>query len=232
MTEAFFFDAGHTLLRTRMAIAEVYARAARAMGARVDPAAIEPAFGEVFASCAAAFADEGTGRASSDEHDARMWRWVTAEVHRRVPELKAVDAHGWWVRLHEAFGRADHWELYPDVVPALRELRRRGVRIGVISNWSTRLRPIAGELGLLEMVDFLLVSAEFGAGKPHRRIFDEALRLAEVGPERALHAGDSVEDDVRGAAAAGIRPVFVWRRAGEPHPADGARVVRDLRELL
>lgn len=202
------------------------------MGARVDPASIDPVFAEVWAASSAAFAGEPQGRASSDERDAALWRWVTAEVHRRVPELHAIDAHAWWVRLHEAFGRADHWELYPDTLPALKELRRRGVRVGVISNWSTRLRPIAGELGLLDLVDFLLVSAEFGAGKPDRRIFDEALRRAEVRPERALHAGDSVEDDVRGAAAVGIRPVFVWRRSGDPHPADGARVVKDLRELL
>ncbi len=232
MTRAYFFDAGHTLLHTVPSVGEVYAREAVALGARVTAEEINAVYPGVFEEIAPRHTAAGVGRAANDEQDAALWRAITGEVHRRVPGLRAVDALAWWERLHEAFGRSDHWTYYPDVVPTLKELRRRGVKVGVISNWSTRLRVISRELGLEELVDFVLISAEFGAGKPDPRIFEAALDRAGVDPEDSLHAGDSVHDDVIGARGVGIRPVFVWRRSGDPHPAEGAEVVRDLRELL
>ena len=60
-----------------------------------------------------------------------------------------------------------------------------------------------------------VASAELGAAKPERAIFEHALALAGVGAERAWHVGDDLRDDVEGARAAGIRAVLL-ARGGSP----------------
>jgi putative hydrolase of the HAD superfamily len=111
---------------------------------------------------------------------------------------------------------------YPDAAPALRALRSAGHVLIVVSNWDASLRERLAETGLEPLVDAVVASAEVGAAKPARAIFDHALRLAGVPAARAWHAGDSFDADVAGARAAGIRAVLVARgeAAGGPRPAD------------
>ena len=58
-------------------------------------------------------------------------------------------------------------------------------------------------------------SAAAGARKPDPAIFEPALELAGCAPEEALHVGDTVEEDVEGARAAGIRPLLIDRKGNE-----------------
>jgi putative hydrolase of the HAD superfamily len=119
---------------------------------------------------------------------------------------------------------------YPDAAPALRELRSRGVRLVVVSNWDVSLHERLEETGLAPLVDGAVASAELGHAKPDRAIFDHALALAGTAPEAALHAGDSVDADVEGALAAGLRAVLVARDGAAVAPA-GVPVVRSLAQL-
>jgi len=106
--------------------------------------------------------------------------------------------------------------------------------IGIVTNGPTEVQR--AKLELLEidrLVDFVLVSEEFGVAKPDPGIFREALRLAEVGPEEAIFVGDSIEFDMAGAQAAGIPTVWVNRHRRpwtEPSPPP-TREVRTLAEL-
>ena len=92
-------------------------------------------------------------------------------------------------------------------------------------------------LGIDRLVDFVLVSEEFGVAKPDPEIFREALRLAGVRPEEAIFVGDSVEFDMAGAQAAGIPTVWVnrhqrpWTEPGPP-PTRQIRSLADLPQLL
>ena len=117
---------------------------------------------------------------------------------------------------------------YPDVLPALSELRDRGLRLVIASNWDCSLPDWLRPAGILELVDGVVTSAEVGAGKPDPRVFERALQVAGVEPADALHVGDKVDNDVEGAAAAGVRGVLI-QREGEP-PA-GVEAVRSLGEL-
>jgi len=119
---------------------------------------------------------------------------------------------------------------YPDAPPALRELRARGLRLVVVSNWDVSLHERLAETGLTGLVDGAVASAELGHAKPDRAIFEHALALAGAAPEEALHAGDSPDADVRGALAAGLRAVLVARDGAAAAPA-GVPVVRSLAEL-
>lgn len=229
---AVFFDAGHTLLHAVPSVGEIYARVAEELGVRVDPALIGGIFAQVFSENEASLAATSIGAPASDEQDAELWRAIVHRVHGRTPELSRLDPEAWYRRLYERFGTPDHWRLYPEVGAVLKDLRSRGLKLGVISNWSTRLRVIAEATGLAPLVDFILASSEAGVRKPDPRIFRMALERSGVEPAEAVYIGDQVEDDVRGAQRMGITPVFLWRKSGPPPALEGTEIVRDLSELL
>lgn len=121
------------------------------------------------------------------------------------------------------------FKAYPDALPALRDLRARGLRLVIASNWDCSLPDWLEPLGLLDLVDGVVTSADAHAAKPAPAAFAAALSIAGVGASAALHVGDSVENDVEGARAAGIRAVLVWRDGGAP-PA-GVEAIRSLTEV-
>jgi putative hydrolase of the HAD superfamily len=117
---------------------------------------------------------------------------------------------------------------FPDAVPALRALRERGLKLVVASNWDCSLPERLDGAGLGELLDGAVSSAVAGEAKPGAAVFREALRLAGVEADEALHVGDSLLNDVEGARAAGVRAVLL-ARDGEP-PAE-VPAVRSLAEL-
>jgi putative hydrolase of the HAD superfamily len=121
------------------------------------------------------------------------------------------------------------FQAYPDAAPALRALRARGVRLVVVSNWDVSLHEVLARTGIAPLVHGAISSAELGAAKPHPAIFRHALTLAGVPARGALHVGDSPDDDVAGARAAGIAAALLVRR-GAP-PPNGVPIVRSLREV-
>jgi putative hydrolase of the HAD superfamily len=155
-----------------------------------------------------------------------------ADLRRRAAEAMrpalGVDAAG--EALTGALLASLRFRAYPDAAPALRELRARGARLVVVSNWDVSLHERLAQTGLAALVDGAVASAELGHAKPDRAIFDYALALVGAPPEAALHAGDSVEADVEGALAAGLRAVLVARDGAADAP-DGVPVVRSLAEL-
>lgn len=118
---------------------------------------------------------------------------------------------------------------FPDAAPALKALRGGGRRLAIVSNWDCSLEDWLEPSGLIELVDEVVTSAGAGAAKPDPLIFGRALALLGAEPSDATHVGDSLANDVEGARAAGIRPVFVWRGDGPP-PA-GVPAIRSLAEL-
>jgi putative hydrolase of the HAD superfamily len=147
-----------------------------------------------------------------------------ASVMMRALDLDGLDH----ATARRAMLAALEFRPYDDVVPALSGLRGAGHGLVIVSNWDCSLPEWLGPPGLLELVDGVVTSADVGAAKPDERIFRRALELAGVEPEEAIHVGDSVDNDVAGARAVGIRPVLL-HRSGDP-PA-GVESIRSLREL-
>jgi putative hydrolase of the HAD superfamily len=100
---------------------------------------------------------------------------------------------------------------YPDAVPALTALRGRGLRLVAVSNWDCSLGTVLEGCGLAELLDSAISSAEAGAPKPDPAIFSAALEVVGCEPGEALHVGDTREEDVVGARAAGIRALLLDR---------------------
>jgi 2-haloalkanoic acid dehalogenase type II len=105
-------------------------------------------------------------------------------------------------------------EPFEEVRPTLERLARR-YTLASLSNGNADLRLI----GLDDLFAFSLNAIVIGAAKPEPPMFEEARRRLEARPDQIVHVGDDPEHDVRGAADAGFRTVWV-NRNGREWPGD------------
>ena len=147
-----------------------------------------------------AHAQEGCDEESLADLRSRCAALLSRELGREVgvPELMA----------------SLRFRAFDDAPSALAELRERGLRLVCVSNWDYALPDVLERVGLLPLLDGVVTSAAVGARKPEPRIFHAALEVAGCDASEALHVGDSSEEDVVGAEAAGIPAVLLDRTGG------------------
>ncbi len=120
---------------------------------------------------------------------------------------------------------------FADSAPALAALRRRGVRVAVVSNWDVSLPGVLRDVGLLERPRR---GAHVGAGGIGQACTGDLRRGARACRRQraaeALHVGDSLEHDVCGARASGLQAILL-RRGGEGPDVPGVPVMASLAAL-
>lgn len=149
-------------------------------------------------------------------------------------ELDDAQVDRWFAIQHGL--RARDFRLRPGVVETLRELRARGLHLGIVSNIDEDdLHHLIDRGELRGHFDSLLSSEAAGSCKPDRKIFAIALERAGCAPGEALFVGDSLPADVAGANEAGMRSVLLWHRDDKRPPADVPQprhVIRAIPDLL
>jgi len=140
-------------------------------------------------------------------------REVYDELMADVPAVDDDLAHA----LYECM--LETWIPYEDTVPVLTELRRRGVRIALVSNVGIDVRPVLEAGELTDLFDAVVLSFEAESVKPAAPIFERALSAVGAAPQNALMVGDSPHDDA-GAALIGIRTLLLPRTSGTRHGLD------------
>lgn len=112
--------------------------------------------------------------------------------------------------LYQYYTTAEAWRIAdPEAGKVFEAVRSAGLKVAVVSNFDTRLRPLMGALQCCDWFDALAVSAEVGAEKPNPAIFWAACELLGVKPEEAVHVGDDRRNDVWGARDAGC-DAWLW----------------------
>lgn len=106
---------------------------------------------------------------------------------------------------------AIRFRAFPDAAAALADLARLGLRLVCVSNWDCSLPGVLGRCGLADALDGVVTSAGAGARKPDPTIFAPALELAACRPHEALYVGDTPEEDLAAANAAGIHALLLDR---------------------
>jgi putative hydrolase of the HAD superfamily len=164
-----------------------------------------------------AFAQElrGVGEASFvervlelDEHGygdkSDLYRTLARELD--LPAALAASLVGdFWRRYH------DFCRPFPDVRHTLERLRRRGMKIGLITNGRTSIQGGTIEaLRVRDLLDAVLISESEGVRKPGRAIFERAAARLDVHLTECCHVGDHPLVDAAGAVAAGMKAV--WKR--------------------
>jgi len=192
--KAVLFDWGDTLFYSPRAD-EVIVAYAREHGVTVTPEAAA-ALWTRFWDAGKTPEEHAKGRDLSEAAHRSAWTALFAPADDLVPGL----AHA----LYEKVMHPSTWRPYPDTEWILRELRKRGLKIGIVSNIAFDLRPLFAGHGLGDLIDAYALSFEHGMAKPAPELFAAACRELGVTPSETSMVGDDPVTD-GGAAAAGCR---------------------------
>jgi putative hydrolase of the HAD superfamily len=195
---------------------EGYQRLGRRFGLELDPTR----YGE-----ARARAVEALERHPELDHDEEIWVLFTEQIIRGMGG-DSDRTYECALEMTRAWEHAHNFQIFEDVLPVLTELRARGLKLGLVSNTGRDLDEFVAHHGL--DVDAVVASGVHGKTKPHPTIFMAALERLGVSPADAVMVGDSVEDDVDGARAVGMRGLLLDRENRYPEIAEK---LTDLREL-
>lgn len=132
--------------------------------------------------------------------------------------------------LENIYNYSAFYSVFPEVLPVLEALRQRGFTLGAVSNWEPSLPRFLRDFELDSFFQVVVPSMAVGFAKPDPRIFAIALKQAGVRAAEAVHVGNRLTEDVQGAAAAGIRPIWL-NRTGDPSEPE-CLTITDLRGLL
>jgi putative hydrolase of the HAD superfamily len=207
--KAVLFDVDFTLFRPGPELGpEGYRRVGERHGLTLDPASYESA---------RAHAIESLQANRELVHDEEIWIAFTEQIVLGMggdpggARACATDMVREWER-HENFS------LYEDALPVLDELRRHRLRIGLVSNGQRDLEEFTQHHRL--GVDAVVGSKAHGRVKPHASIFVAALAALDAAADETVMVGDSLEDDIEGARALGIRAILLDRDGLKPDAED------------
>ena len=202
---AVLFDVDFTLARPGPELGpDGYVRAGARHGLTLDP--------NRYAEARAAALAE-LERNPSFDHDDEVWFAFTERVVRGMggtPPASRECA----VEIMRGWEHHENFELYDDVVPVIDGLRSAGMKIALVSNSARDVRAFARHHAL--EIDAGISSFQHGKTKPHASIFRAVLDLLDVAPSEAAMVGDTLEDDVEGALALGMKAVLVDRLGLRP----------------
>jgi putative hydrolase of the HAD superfamily len=209
---AVLFDVDFTLAKPGPLLGpEGYCRAGARRGLELDPARYEQA---------RAAAVEDLRHHPELEHDEEIWIRFTEDIIRVMggagPAVSSLA-----IEVVRAWEHSTNFELYEDAPPVLRELKRNGLKIGLVSNTSRDLRRFADTFSL--EVDAVVSSGAHGKVKPDPSIFLVALEQLGVDAREAVMVGDSLTDDVEGARAIGMPALLLDREGRYPDHPDALR---------
>jgi len=199
--QAVTFDAGGTLIEPWPSVGDVYAEVAARTGLKgLSVATLNRQFTAAW-------------RAQKNFNYTRTaWAGIVDKTFNGLTEVPPSQT--FFPELYSQFARPEAWRIFDDVIPTLEELASSGVKVGVISNWDERLRPLLQDLKLDSYFDAIIVSCETGFAKPSPVVFEQAAEKLALPPERVLHVGDDLELDVRGAQRAGMQGLLLQRAKG------------------
>jgi len=207
--QVIFFDAAGTLLEVRGGVGEIYSRVAGQYGLHAEPEQLRQNFARWFRLQPPMAFPADTPRGNLPALEKEWWRNLVRAVFADCGAFPHFDE--FFDDLFERFRAAEFWRVYEDVAPTLNGLKRSGVRLGVISNFDSRLFDVLRNCGLDQFFDSVHISTQVGAAKPDPAIFQAALSHHAIEPHQAVHVGDSLREDVEGAQAAGIKPILLDR---------------------
>ena len=198
--EAVTFDVGGTLIQCWPSVGHVYADVATSYGHRhLSPAVLNHRFKTAWRNF------------KNFHHTQAHWAALVDTTFQGL--IEPLPSKTFFPELFARFAEPGAWQIFEDVIPTLEALKDRGIRLGIISNWDDRLRPLLGNLKLNSYFQTIVVSCEVGAPKPSRRMFATACDALGCSPANILHVGDSREMDFEGSLDAGLQARWLRRGA-------------------
>lgn len=217
--DAILFDAAETLFTTKGTVGEIYHAVAQRFGSQATAEEIQRAFQREF---------RHSGPLSTESEQA-WWRDV---VHRVFLDVGMVENfEEFFAEVYDQFRDSRGWRLFPETRTVLDRLRRGGLKLGVVSNFDSRLYMVLNDLQILDLFDAITISSETGYAKPHPGIFAAAVHSAGVPASRVLFTGDTLKDDYQAARDAGL-DAYLLDRSGRYAAMQSIQRIASLEEIL
>ena len=226
-----FFDAAGTLFHVKGSVAEVYLQYGEKYGLKRTAdmlAAIKTAFARAFRD-APPPAFGATDPVEIKRCERLWWFDVVHTVFYRVGMFDGFDEY--FEEVFAAFDGPEHWVPYPETLAVLQALQTAGYELGIISNFDSRLFSVLRGLGLAGFFSTVTISSLAHAAKPSTSIFRLAIEKHAIEPHEAVHIGDSVRDDVKGARTAGLHALLLDRGGDATEDGLSVPVLRTLEEV-
>ena len=208
-----FLDAMGTLFDLKTSVGEIYQDFARKYGVKLNSEQIQTAFIKSFKSASPlAFLPNKLTIIKQQEYN--WWKQVVATTFEQLiaPE-KFADFDAFFDEVYLYFEMKEPWYVFPDTLDSLKRWSDRGIELGVISNFDSRLIKVLNRLELDQFFTSTTISSMAGFAKPEANIFQIALAKHDVRCEAALHIGDNPVEDYEGAINAGLRSFWLNRHA-------------------
>lgn len=200
MIKAVFFDAGETLIHRNPSLVNIIKRIFEKAGHNIKTDVL----GSVIESSAKSMGKIVEKAVMSDSD---KWDYFLKVVFLKL-KIKDETALG---KIKIKLKKGTSFRAYPEVRLVLKELRAKHVVLGVISNASSYLENILDKAGLKGWFDHIVVSEIEGVEKPHKKIFDIALKKSGVKRSEFMFVGDNYIADVTGAKNAGLNAIWLSR---------------------
>ncbi|KAK2970492.1 hypothetical protein RJ640_023675 [Escallonia rubra] len=195
--KALFVDAVGTLVVPSQPMAQIYREIGEKYGVQYSEGEIlnryRRAYEQPWGKSRLRFVDDGRP----------FWQYI-------VSSSTGCSDSQYFEELYNYYTTEKAWHLCdPNAEEVFKALRKAGVKLAVVSNFDTRLRPLLRALNCDHWFDAVAVSAEVAAEKPNPMIFLKACELLGVEPEDAVHVGDDRRNDIWGARDAGC-DAWLW----------------------
>ncbi len=214
LPHAITFDAGHTLLEAVNPL-DHYRERALAHGAA--PHEAQDIWKPLAEAMQQAARERSADTRCDDDLERAHWTRVVDLLADAFPPFAMVDRQAWLDDLWDHYGSPDAWRPYSDTVDTLNFFQESGVRLGLISNWDTRLTHILQAHSLNDFFDVVAVSCAVGIRKPDPQLFSWTLERLDSAPDKTWHVGDNRTDDVQAADDLGMTGILIdrWDSAHE-----------------
>jgi putative hydrolase of the HAD superfamily len=192
--EAVIFDFNGTLTPARLAQAQGAARSVLARALHIDVAALD-------AAMTASYRERFRGETGDVQ---QSLAWLARQLGARPTTTTLAAATEVRLAAERRFAQPR-----PEALPLLRELRERGLRIGVISDCTAELPELFAELPIAPLVDAAVFSCVTGSVKPDPDNYLACCHQLQVPPSSCWYVGDGGSNELHGARAVGMHPVHL-----------------------
>jgi putative hydrolase of the HAD superfamily len=211
LPKVILLDGMGTLFGLKSSVGKIYQQYAFNYGVEADVESLDRAFINSFKS-APPLAFVATEFTTIKEQEFAWWKNVVRTTFFQLDLLENFSNFTeFFDNIYYYFATKDPWYVFPDVIPALNKWQSKGIELGVISNFDTRLDRLLKALELEPFFASITISSVAGFAKPNPKIFATALNKHNFTAHQAWHIGDSFTEDYEGARQAGIKAFFLNR---------------------
>lgn len=222
------FDATNTLLKFRIPPWQYYGLVARDYGFTGSDDGLKYRMMESFK-----FMNEQHPNFGQSDVTWRNWWLQVVELTFKDQLPPSVDINKIAMKLIDEFRTTKCWTVAYGSPKLLKLLKKKGITLGVISNFDPRLNDILRNVNLRDLFDFVLTSYEVGFSKPDARIFERALKYCKTPtePSQSIHIGDDLEKDYKAAREAGWHALLVTPKVKPDKPSAKDHVFTSIESL-